>query len=313
MTLESVDDVFDGVVEFPRAESARQLESLIGLDDVITLVVAESKVMLNPDLLEDWSERAYGKSVALLDCFSQRQRLIIFQGDVGSGKSALAESFGNLVAHDENIPVRLYRLSLSTRGIGAVGQMTQLLASAFRQVIDNTGNESANNGGPSSAAILLIDEADALAQSREIGQMHHEDRAGVNALVRGIDDVVASGYPILIVMCTNRYGALDPAIIRRAARVFDFKRPDEEQRAMLFRKYLEDIGFTDDQCAKLAAATGSRESRPYGHSYSDLVQRILPAVLLDALPDRTVEFDRTLEICESLEPTRPFEAQGPSS
>ena len=39
---------------------------------------------------------------------------------------------------------------------------------------------------PELAAILLIDEADALAQSPAQSQMHHEDRAGVNALVRKI-------------------------------------------------------------------------------------------------------------------------------
>ena len=33
------------------------------------------------------------------------------------------------------------------------------------------------------AVILLVDEADALAQSREAAQMHHEDRAGVNAFL----------------------------------------------------------------------------------------------------------------------------------
>ena len=46
-----------------------------------------------------------------------------------------------------------------------------------------------------------------MAQSRELGQMHHEDRAGVNALIRGVD---------YLVMCTNRLEALDHAVpIRR--------------------------------------------------------------------------------------------------
>ena len=42
-------------------------------------------------------------------------------GDVGTGKSALAESFGDDIARTIDIPVFLYRLSLASRGSGAVG------------------------------------------------------------------------------------------------------------------------------------------------------------------------------------------------
>ena len=56
--------------------------------------------------------------------------------------------------------------------------------------------------------------------------MHHEDRAGVNALIRGISQIATEAPGVLVVMCTNRIGALDPAIRRRAAAEFDFARPD---------------------------------------------------------------------------------------
>ena len=56
----------------------------------------------------------------------------------------------------------------------------------------------------------MIDEADALAQSRELGQMHHEDRAGVNALIRGLDQLAADRGRVLVVMCTNRIESLGP-------------------------------------------------------------------------------------------------------
>ena len=62
------------------------------------------------------------------------------------------------------------------------------------------------------AIVVIIDEADAIAQSREFGQMHHEDRAGVNALIRGIDTVATERRPVLVLLCTNRLSALDPAI-----------------------------------------------------------------------------------------------------
>ena len=51
------------------------------------------------------------------------------------------------------------------------------------------------------ASSSVVDEADSLAQSREQTQMHHEDRAGVNALLRGIDDFTTEGLPIVVVLC----------------------------------------------------------------------------------------------------------------
>ena len=49
--------------------------------------------------------------------------------------------------------------------------------------------------------------------------------------------------------------------------------------------------------------------RPYGPTYSDLVQRLLPSVLLDAMPRSRVEFSRVLETAAAFEPTRPFDDQ----
>ena len=60
--------------------------------------------------------------------------------------------------------------------------------------------------------------------------MHHEDRAGVNALIRGVDDFATGNLPAIVVMCTNRLDALDPAVRRRAAVTFTFNRPNEAQR-----------------------------------------------------------------------------------
>ena len=106
---------------------------------------------------------------------------MVLAGDVGSGKSELAETIGDAVARQENIDITLFPLSLTTRGQGRVGEMTQLLSAAFDYTIDEARKLQSNGGHARGAVILLIDEADALTQSREATQMHHEDRAGVNA------------------------------------------------------------------------------------------------------------------------------------
>ena len=133
------------------------------------------------------------------------------------------------VAVDRGINVSVLRLSLRSRGTGAVGEMTQLLGDAFDEVV--TRSRNLRNGD---AIVVIIDEADAIAQSRELGQMHHEDRAGVNALIRGIDAVAAERRPVLVLMCTNRLSALDPAVRRRAAAEFEFTRPGDAQRLEMF-------------------------------------------------------------------------------
>jgi AAA+ superfamily predicted ATPase len=160
--------------------------------------------------------------------FRDRPPLFVFAGDVGTGKTMLAETFGDAVAREAEIGVTLYALSLNARGTGAVGEMTSLLSAAFTEV-KQAAKKGAGRGKHNSGIILLIDEADALAQSRELGQMHHEDRAGVNALIRGVDDLATGNLPAIVVMCTNRLDALDPAVRRRAAVTFTFNRPNEAQ------------------------------------------------------------------------------------
>ena len=63
--------------------------------------------------------------------------------------------------------------------------------------------------------------------------MHHEDRAGVNAFIRGIDRIANAKLPAAVIMCTNRLSALDPAVRRRAADVLSFARPNDEQRRVV--------------------------------------------------------------------------------
>ncbi len=204
----------------------------------------------------------------------------------------------------------MYALSLNARGSGAVGEMTRLISSAFKQVREAVGKTRGGDGKAGRGIILLIDEADALAQSREAAQMHHEDRAGVNALIRGIDDLATDRLPVAVVMCTNRLDALDPAVRRRAAAVFEFARPSREQRLAVLKTGLAGSGFSDRDLGHLADATGGADGRAYDFTYSDLTQRLIPTLVLDAFPERSIIGARALEIAKGLKPTPPFRSQG---
>ncbi|MCH7840873.1 MAG: AAA family ATPase [Planctomycetes bacterium] len=228
-------DVFEDVVHLPEPRGQRDYDRLVGLDDYKGRLVKETLLLVDPTLLHEWNEKYHRGKLEALDYFRSRPPLFILAGDVGTGKTALARSYGNEVAKRAKVQVHLYALSLNARGSGAVGEMTRLISSAFKTVRDAVAKSRGERGRSSRGVIMLIDEADALAQSREAAQMHHEDRAGVNALIRGVDDIASEQLPIAIILCTNRLVAIDPAVHRRAAVIFEFRRPNRAQRLQVMR------------------------------------------------------------------------------
>lgn len=263
-------------------------------------------VLINPHGLQKWLSEHHAGASSLLDVVLRRPPLVILCGDVGSGKTELAETIGDLVARQEKIEITLLPLSLSSRGQGRVGEMTQLVSAAFEQAHAEAAKLKSTKGAARGGVILLVDEADALAQSRETDQMHHEDRAGVNAFIRGIDRIASARVPAAVLMCTNRLTALDPAVRRRAADILQFARPTDEQRLDVFRRWLGEAGFKSTELAALAEATGARGKAGYGFTFSDLTQRLVPAIVLDAYPDGPIKAARALEIAHGMMPTPPF-------
>ncbi len=300
--------VFEDVTDLPDPAAESALTRLVGLDDHIDRLVKEALLLIDPSRLEEWSKTHHGRRVPVLDVFARRPPLFILAGDVGTGKSTVARAFGSRVASQSKVAIQLFAMSLNTRGSGAVGEMTRLLSTAFQEVVEAAGKRKAD-GKSSRGIVLLIDEADSLAQSREASQMHHEDRAGVNALIRGIDHIADRRLPVAVVMCTNRLEALDPAVRRRASVVLSFGRPDLEQRVDVFERGLEGLSFSHADCQALAQATGENDGRQYGFTYSDLTQRLLPALVLDAFPNRPIDPRRALDIARTIVPTPPFREQ----
>lgn len=303
------DDLFHPVIELPEPVRKARYARLVGLDEIKERLRKEAALLADPARLQDWACQHHGADrVAALSLFTDRAPLFVFAGDVGSGKSALAESFGGDLAEFLDLPVYLYRLKLSTRGSGLVGEMTTLIGEAFAYM-HHQGCRARGVHGATSVLVLVIDEADALAQSREAQQMHHEDRAGVDAFLAGIDSLAGAQVPVLVVMCTNRVEALDPAILRRAAAVFDFGRPDDQQRRAVLEQALSGLGIGANTIAKLVEVTGPAADRP-GFTYSDLTQRLIPAAIVQAFPDQPVRDPDLLTLAVDMSPSPVFKGTG---
>lgn len=301
-------DYFEEVEDLPNDGARERYHDLIGLDEIKARLIKEARILIEPALLDEWSKEQHGKVIAATRAFRERIPLFVFAGDVGTGKTVLAETFGDAVAREADIEILLFPMSLRARGTGSVGEMTSLISGAFDYVKGQIPIPKGDRK-PETAAVLLIDEADALAQSRELAQMHHEDRAGVNALIRGINGVAKEGRPIITVMCSNRLSALDPAIQRRAADIITFTRPSRAQRIALLSRSYADAGFSEKEIEDLAILTGEREGRDYGYTFSDLTIRLIPGTVIDALPDQPLTFERVSELAREMPATTPFEGE----
>lgn len=307
--MNSADGVFERAFLLPDSEAQERYRRLIGLDEQKSRLVKMLSVLVHPAGLERWVQEHHPDALTASQDLLRRPPLVVLAGDVGSGKTELAETVGDAVARQEGIDITLFPLSLSTRGQGRVGEMTQLLSVAFDQTLQRAEKLKAD-GKARGGLILLVDEADALAQSREAAQMHHEDRAGVNAFIRGVDRLSSGSLPVAVIMCTNRLGALDPAVRRRCVDVLEFRRPTEDQRRAVLTPALEPFGIGSEEMDRLVDITGPSPERPYGFTFSDLTQRLIPSIILDAYPDRPVEGSTALDVATRIEPTPPFGESG---
>ena len=302
----SIDDLFDRPLDFPDINARKRYTRLVGIDEAKSRLTKVLGVLVNPAGPRTWANRFHPNANTLLEYLERRPPLVILAGDVGTGKTELAETVGDAVARQEGIGVTLFPLSLATRGSGRVGEMTQLLSAAFAHTLEAAEKFKREQGKAGGGVVLLVDEADALTQSREDSQMHHEDRAGVNAFIRGVDRLAEKRLPAVVILCTNRLSAIDPAVQRRAAEIFEFHRPNKTQRRTVIENPLIEAGFSSSQIDVLVQMTGALSGEELGYTFSDLTQRLLPTLILDAYPNRAISFERAMEIVNGMIPTKQF-------
>ncbi len=294
---------FEAERVYPDITAQQWYERLVGLDDHKARLLIELEMLLYPEPLEQWSKRYHGGQVLrICDLYRNRVPLILLEGDVGTGKTALAETIGDALARQigEDRQVHMLKINTQVRGTGQVGEMSDLIVQAFAQA---EARAKALGGDP---VLLLLDEADALAVSRETQQMHHEDKAGLNTLLQRLDKLRLAKLPIAALFITNRPEALDPAIRRRAALDLHFERPGDNIRAKILLTSVPELRLGEAAVVELVRLTGPNEPKNNGVPFtaSDLTDRLLPAALRRAYYERrALEVRDLIEQAQMLEPT----------
>jgi len=287
--------VFDAEIVLPDDALGLKQKTLLGFDERYRRIKAQLRLLLSGDELSIWNKKHHGGRLSLCALVSEQYPLVIFHGDVGTGKTANAECMANrLVEESRTGDAVLFKLGNRVRGGGKVGEMGTLISEAF-----DTVTQAAGKGR---RAVMVIDEGDSLAASRAQAHSHHEDKVGVNTLIQCIDELRRHSGRVVVFLCTNRLSTLDPALLRRAAIIEEFTRPTAAERQALFSMDLTAIDITATQVAELVALTGERGNHP-AWTYSDIRTRLYPSALALAFPDRALGFDHLLSVVRAMRPS----------
>ena len=298
------------VIRYPNDYSNMVFESLVGLDTIKRDLVRKLNLLLKPKALSDWLQATFQPQPP--KTFSQllqdRYPLFILEGEVGAGKSALARSVGSRVALRIESDIALFVVNAQVRGGGHVGELSQNISHAFAEAERCQEREQI-------PVIILIDEADGLAQARGGNQTHHEDDAGVNTLIQRIDRL--RGRSVAVFFATNLVQSLDSAILRRAYATYHFDRPRRSQRIELFKRVLGPLHYHEELFGELAQMTAPRslpgfETQVHRYTYSDLVQRIIPRAVEDAFyTSQPLNISHLASACQTISPTPEFQHNRP--
>lgn len=290
-----MDNIFDKIVELPNKAIQDRTKDLVGFDSKFERIFSNLKLLLDQEGLTEWSNKFHKTELPIISQLQEKYPLIILSGDAGTGKTISAEAIADRMLRELKKDGFFLKLSTRVRGEGLHGQMGNLVNDAF--------SELKNQAGKKRIAFLLIDEADAIASTRSTMQMHQEEKAAVNTLIQKIDELRDLNGRAILFMSTNRLHFLDEAIIRRAAIILEFERPNFEERKELFKKSIGEIGLTDKELNVLADLTGEKHNNDLAFSFSDIRLRILPEAVSKCFPSKALDYKSIEETITQLKPS----------
>lgn len=287
--------IFDNIQELPNAQIKEKTKSLIGFQAKFKRIYTNLKLLLDQQGLQEWSSKHHGSVLPAIGHLADKYPLIILEGDAGTGKTASAIAIADAMTRDLDKEGFFLKLSTRVRGEGLHGEMGQLVNNAFQEL--------KNQAGRKRIAFLLIDEADAIATTRSTGQMHQEEKAAVNTLIQKIDEIRELQGRAIIFMSTNHLHFIDEAIVRRAAVILTFERPNDDERQLVFEQDLNGVKLTEEEFAELARLTGPEANGGLGFSFSDLRLKVIPEAIAHCYPSKALNFSDIAETIKTIKPS----------
>jgi AAA+ superfamily predicted ATPase len=242
----------------------KRFDALIGIHEHKEQLLFALRSILDTKGLEGWLKKFHPKGLPYLEKMLSNDPLVLLSGDVGCGKTELAHSVASPLSDlmgGESIV--LFETPSDIRGGGHVGELSSRITAAF--------DYAKHNIKKGEYGILLIDEADDLVTSRDQMQAHHEDRSGVNVVIKEVDKLSREKAKLAVVMITNRLRALDPAVVRRASLQLKFERPGKDTLRNLIERVFEGILLKEKDVEEVVEAC---LSKPGAYTYSDITKRI---------------------------------------
>jgi len=243
---------------YPASLWQQRYERLVGLNGIKLSVLTSLRRLFSEEFAHAWMRKHHPHATA--DALpEQPYPAFVFDGTPGVGKTELAHAIGDPLARALGTPVVSYSISLALRGEGLVGQLSQNIC----KIIEFGKVQHLERGVP---ILLLVDEADALGQSRDGGNQHHEESVGVSTLLQQID-LLRDVPGVALIFTTNRHAALDEALRKRTnAHWVSFPLPGFAARLHILTRLLGTL-LPEGDLSALAWATAGLAPR-------DLVQLV---------------------------------------
>lgn len=288
------DDAFEYIIPLPDEKLEREARRLIGFDERYATIKADLRLLADLPAVEAWARKTYHALPPIFEVIGDRYPLFILEGDVGTGKTAFARCAASRLTKELQRDGNLFALSTRVRGKGAVGEASSGINAAFARVSTDLGKTK--------VVFLLIDEADSLVTSRAATHSHLEDKIAVNTIIQKVDDLRRHAGRFVVFLSTNRIDTLDAGVLRRAAAIETFERPNAQQRKDLLVQDLNGLGLENATIEQLAEMTGPHNDSP-GFSFSDLRTRLLPRIVIAAYPERRITDADAIAAAAGLKPS----------
>lgn len=280
-------------VRHPNPVAQHNYDNLVAIEEQKSVLLNTLHLFFDTERVSKWHKKHHHSKLAFFDNIISGTPLIILEGDVGCGKTALAHTIATPLGKLIDKRILCFETPSNIRGVGRVGEISNRITEAFTQAKSKVkGND---------IGILIIDEADDLATDREQNQAHHEDRAGLNVLIKQIDSIGREKSNLAIVLITNRLKALDPAVVRRATQIVRFDRPNKEGRKEVFKYIFSGTEITSKDIDDLVKAT---ERKDTAYSFSDLIQKVAKQALFKSIEeDKAFDKNFYLKILDKVQPS----------